>query len=99
MVTVHRYLVTGDDAQRVDAWTSTAMFANWIEGRENGDRETWIVTCFDENSASFLEAVKTAGATAEEIEGAGETETYKLLIGEPGSGWAPIAERATGNGT
>lgn len=91
-MTVRSYVVTGDDAQRVNAWIPTGAFANWIEGRRCGDgldRETWLVTCFDEHRAAFLDASKAAGVTVEEIEGAGDAETYKLLVGEPGTGWTP----------
>ncbi len=49
-------------------------------------RRTTLVTCFDEDSEDFL----------------GDTgETYKLLVGEPGSGWSVVAvptEEATGDG-
>jgi hypothetical protein len=91
-VSVRSYVVTGDDAQRMAAWMPTAMFANWIEGRkcgDHGDRETWLVTCFDEQRDAFLAASKAAGVTVEEIEHAGDAETYKLLVGEPGTGWTP----------
>lgn len=90
-MTVHRYLVTGEDDQRMAAWTSTAFYANWIEGRRTQGRaaaETWIVTCFADNSEAFLATAKASGVTVEEIEGSGDAETYKLLVGEPGSGWA-----------
>lgn len=94
-MTVRRYLVTGDEPAKWEAWLPAAMYANWIEGRENGsDRETWLVTCFDENSAAFLATAKAAGVTVEEIEGAGDSETYRLLVGEPGSGWTPEAQEA-----
>lgn len=87
-MTVHRYLVTGDDARRMEAWMPTAGYANWIEGREKGGRETWLVTCYAEHAKAFLRATEAAGVTVEEIEGAGDTESYKLVVGEPGSGWA-----------
>lgn len=92
-MTVHRYLVTGDAAQRMEAWMPVAGYTNWIEGRENGaDRETWLVTGFAEHRVPFLAAAKAAGVTVEEIEGAGDDETYRLLVGEPGSGWTPEAQ-------
>jgi hypothetical protein len=84
---VHRYLVTGDQDAKWAHWQRTAYYANWIEGRENGDRETWLVTCYDDTSAAFLEAAGAAGATVEEIHGAGESESYELCVGPPGSGW------------
>lgn len=92
-MTVHSYLVTGSEDQKWDAWLPTASYANWIEGRENGDRETWLVTCFDDSRAAFLTAAKDAGVTVEEIEGAGDDESYKLLVGEPGTGWNASASR------
>jgi hypothetical protein len=84
---VHRYLVTASADLKMDTWAATGMFANWLEGRPNGDCETWLVTVFDEDSASFLEAARQVGVTVEEIEGAGGSESYVLLAGEPGSGW------------
>ena len=91
-MTVHRYLVTGDVAQRMDAWIPTASYANWIEGRERGEnRETWLVTCFSEHTEAFLTGAEAAGVTVEEIEGAGDDESYRLIFGEPGSGWDPAA--------
>lgn len=71
----------------MDTWAATGMFANWIEGRENGERETWLVTVFAADAASFLEVVHNVGVTVEEIEGGGESESYVLRVGEPGSGW------------
>ena len=71
----------------LDQWAATAMFANWIEGRAKGDRETWLVTCYDEHSGGFLQAARNVGVTVEEIEGGGDDESYVLVVGEPGSGW------------
>lgn len=85
---VHRYLVTAPDGPRMDMWTATGMYANWIEGRENKSRgETWLVTVFGEHTEHFLEAGRATGVTVEEIEGGGETERYILCVGEPGTGW------------
>lgn len=87
-MTVHRYLVTGTEAQKWDAWLPTGAVANWIEGRENGDdRETWLVTCMGEHAEAFLTAARDAGVTVEEISGAGDTEAYTLVCGAPGTGW------------
>lgn len=83
---VHRYLVTATMEQRMDMW-ATGTFANWIETRERNGRETTIVTCFDEHAEHFLAVARAAGVTVEEVHGAGESETYELLIGEPGTGW------------
>lgn len=89
-MTVHSYLVTGDQDQKWDAWLPTAAFANWIEGRANGDdRETWLVTCMDEHAGFFISSARAAGATVQEIDGAGDSETYTLITGAPGSGWTP----------
>lgn len=90
-MTVHRYLVTGEIGPRMDVWAYTAAYANWIEGRLAPGRaatETWLVICFDEHAAAFLAYAKAAGVTVEEIEGAGDDESYTLLVGDPGSGWA-----------
>ena len=86
-MSVHRYLLTAPADLKMDTWAATGMFANWIEGRANGDRETWLVTCYDHHSQSFLTAAETIGVTVQEIEGAGDSETYRLVIGAPGSGW------------
>lgn len=86
-MSVHRYLVTADFNAKMGTWQRTAYYANWIEGRENGDRETWIVTCYDDNASAFLQAATETGATVEEISGAGDSEVYELRVGEPGSGW------------
>jgi hypothetical protein len=87
-MSVHRLLVTSDADRRMDVWAATGTYANWIEGRENGDRETWLVTCFDDHREAFLAAACAAGVTVERIDGAGEDESYELLAGEPGTGWA-----------
>lgn len=83
----HRYLVTADFGLKMDTWAVTCMFTNWIEGRDNGDRETWLVTVFDQDARRFLEACELIGVTVEEIHGAGDTETYELVLGKPGTGW------------
>ena len=86
-MTVHRYLFTAPLSERMDTWAATAMFANWIEGRGPGDRQTWLVTVFDDRAHIFLEAARLVGATVEEIEGAGDGEQYILRVGKPGTGW------------
>ncbi len=86
---VHTYLFTGPLSARMDTWAATGMFTNWIEGRGPDDRQTWLVTCFDDRAHSFLEAARLVGATVEEIEGAGDDERYVLRVGEPGTGWSP----------
>jgi hypothetical protein len=84
---VHRFLVTAPIGERMDMWAVTGAFANWIEGRGPEDRETWLVTCFDEHASGFLEAARNTGVTVEEIEGAGDDERYLLLVGDSGTGW------------
>jgi hypothetical protein len=86
---VHRFLVTAAEGPKFDLWSVTGFFANWIEGRPNGERETWLVTVFDEAAGSFLDAARPAGVTVEEIEGAGDDERYVMRVGEPGTGWKP----------
>jgi hypothetical protein len=88
-MSVHRYLVTAPDGPRLNMWSRTAPYANWLDGRE----QTFLVTCFDENSEQFLAAARTTGVTVEEIQGGDDTETYELLVGEPGTGWVTSAER------
>jgi hypothetical protein len=85
---VHRYLVTATADSKMSLWTTTGMFTNWLEGRPLADgRETWLVTVFDNDSKPFLAAAQKIGVTVEEIQGGGESESYDLLIGRPGSGW------------
>ena len=84
---VQRFLVTSTFDQRMDVWSATASYANWIEGRGNGDRETWLVTCFDENCDTFLASARAADATVERVAGGGDAEAYELLVGAPGTGW------------
>jgi hypothetical protein len=86
-VRVHRYLVTAPTDLRMDTWAATGMFTNWLEGRGPEDRQTWLVTCFDEHSHTLLDAARNIGVTVEEIHGAGDDERYELLVGEPGTGW------------
>jgi hypothetical protein len=85
-MTVHGLLVTATEAEKFEVWAATAPFSNWLDGRPNGDRETWHVMVYDEHLKLFLAAAEGA-ATVERIEGSGESETYRLLLGEPGSGW------------
>lgn len=87
-MTVHAYLVTGDDQQRVTAWMASCTYANWLEGRElPAARETWQVMVMDAHSGPFLDACRAAGVTVQEIHGSGDDETYELLIGADGTGW------------
>lgn len=85
---VHRLLFTAPMAARMDTWTATGMFTNWLEGRGPEDRQTWLVTIFDHHLARFLEVAGVLGATVEEIEGSGDNEWYRLLVGDPEGGWS-----------
>jgi hypothetical protein len=88
-MSVHRFLVTAPHHDKWTMWTATGPFANWLEGRDNGDgRETWLVTVFAEDADRFLDAARNTGVTVEEISGGGDSESYTLRVGEPGSGWA-----------
>lgn len=88
-MSVHRFLVTAPQADKWTMWTATGPFANWLEGRDSGaGRETWLVTVFAEDGGRFLDAARATGVTVEEIDGGGDSETYTLRVGEPGSGWA-----------
>jgi len=89
-MSVHRYLVTAPEDQRIDMWRATGAFANWLDGRE----ETFLVTCFDDNAQQFLDAARATKVTVQEIHGGDDTETYELLVGEPGTGWAATVEEA-----
>lgn len=86
-MTVHAYLATAPVDLKMDLWAASAAYANWIEGRENGDRETWQVMVYDEQSTAFLAAAEQLGVTVEEIVGSGDAETYQLRVGEQGTGW------------
>lgn len=89
-MSVHRFLVTAEEGPKFDFWPHTAMYANWIDGRENPrGGETWLVTVFGEDVDRFLTAARTAsGVTVEEIDYVGADERYVLRVGEPGTGWA-----------
>lgn len=89
-MTVRHLLVTAPDLHtRMRLWLPSAYVANWLEGRPNRHgTETWAVTIFDEHAETFLANARTLGVTVEEIDGAGDDESYRLLVGAPGSGWA-----------
>lgn len=87
---VHRFLVTAPIGQRIDIWAVTGRYANWIEGRGPAERETWLVTCFDQHAARFRRTCAARDKTTlEEIEGAGDDERYTLVSGNPEAGWRP----------
>ncbi|MEV6791276.1 hypothetical protein AB0M87_04575 [Streptomyces sp. NPDC051320] len=89
-MTVHRFLATAPVGPRMDMWAATAACANWLEGRENGDRgETWLVMVPSDHAEDFVTAGAAAGVTVEEIQGDGDEENYVLRAGEPGTGWRP----------
>jgi hypothetical protein len=89
---VHRYLVTATADLQTSIWAVTGTFTNWLERRPLTDgRETWLATVFDRESESFLAAARAIGVTVEEVQGGGDSESYDLLVGEPGSGWQGIA--------
>jgi hypothetical protein len=81
-------LVTSTMESRIDMWPQT-IYGNWLDGRKNAHgTETWHVMVLDEHLDHFLEVARAVdGVTVEEIEGAGETESYALRVGEPGTGW------------
>jgi hypothetical protein len=72
----------------MDLWAATAMMSNWLEGRDaGGERQTWLVTTFG-NPSGLLTAAETIGVTVEEIDVGDDGESYQMLVGRPGSGWA-----------
>jgi hypothetical protein len=86
---VRRFLVSGLVEGRMRMWAATGSYTNWIEGRENRHgTETWLVTVFDEHGSYFLDAARVCPVTLEEITGAGDDESYEMLFGDPGTGWA-----------
>lgn len=102
-MTVHRLLVTAYPDVRAAVWAATALSANWLECRDHPARDgaqTCLVTVFAEQLPDFLDLARqvndTAGpVTVEEIHGAGDDETYTLLLGEPGTGWPDTTLLAT----
>jgi hypothetical protein len=85
---VRHLLVTAPDQVRLRLWLPTAMVANWIEGRPNRHgSETWAVTVMDGDADSFLQLAERLAVTVEEIDSADGGESYRLLVGAPGSGW------------
>lgn len=82
---VKRYLVTTPDPEaRQDFHLRVGFVGNVIDQRS----DTVFYTVMGENAEGFLEAAREVGVTVEELHGGGESETYELLIGEAGSGWA-----------
>lgn len=86
-MSVHRFLVTADFDHKMAMWSLTAPYANWIEGRDNGPWETWLVTCFAENAGDFLSAARATEVTVEEIQDAGEAENYVFRTGDRAMAW------------
>jgi len=85
---VLRALVTGEQHDLIRTAARTGFYANWIDSKQKDGRETHIVTVFDNERSQFLSTAKETGVTVEEIHGAGDDETYELLVGAPGTGWA-----------
>jgi poly(3-hydroxyalkanoate) synthetase len=89
MKSVTGYLVTIPDGKQMDVWSSVASYSNWLDGRTSRNdsaRVTWYVMVADHDE-HFLAAAREAGVTVERLEGSGESESYVLLVGEPGTGW------------
>lgn len=95
-MTVHRFLITASDGPRIDVWAATADYSNWLEGRDNRDRETWLVMVMGADAQRFLTAARMAGATVEELIIDSDTERYELRVGAAGTGWAPAADTDAG---
>jgi hypothetical protein len=86
---VHGYLVTGTDEQRIDLQLATGQVTNWLELRG----QTAFIMAFDEHLDGFLKLATKCGVTVQRIEGAGDNETFRLLVGEEKSGWTDRAAR------
>ena len=88
---IERLLVTGKFEAVKPIWLGTGSYANWVESREhphNPEWKTWLVTVFGEDYERFVAMAQACGGvTVEVIEGAGETETYRLVLGKEGTGW------------
>ena len=82
-----RALVTGEQPALLSMNQRTAYYANWIDSKQKDGRETYIVTVFDNERHQFIDTALQTGVTVEEIHGAGDDETYELLVGAPGTGW------------
>ena len=92
---VRRVLATADPV-RLNVFTMVTGFAvNWLEVRENPRHEgkrTALGTVFEE-SFSGLQAVAQAARddlTVEEVVHEDDQERYRILVGEPGSGWGQV---------
>lgn len=86
---VLRYLVTVAEDTRFYLWWSTALYTNWLDVRFLLDgRQTWLVMVY-EPVDEFLAVARAVGATVELVHGGDDTETYELIVGEPGTGWNP----------
>lgn len=87
-MSVHRLLVTASVEDRMRMWVAVGPYSNWIDGRSNRHgTETWLVTVLGEHVEYFLDVARRVPVTVEEVEDAGDDERYRLVIGEPGTGW------------
>jgi hypothetical protein len=89
---VHRYLVTTPLDRKMDVWLPTAFYANWLDAKKNGDQETWLVTCFEENATHFKGVCEAyPDVTLQEIHTTGMDEPYgeryELISGDEARGW------------
>jgi hypothetical protein len=88
---VHGLLVTGSFEKTLDWHMAVMLVANGHERRPNVDgMDTVHYTIFDDHLEGALDAAKKLELTVEEIyweEGA-EEESYRLLVGDIGRGWA-----------
>lgn len=95
-MTMHGMLVTvPDEEQHFPLWIVTAGYSNWLGDREGKNGWTWHVMVPGEHKDRFLAAARAVlevpvRIAVEEIDGAGEGETYRLLAGEPGTGWEAL---------
>lgn len=98
-MTVHGCLVTvpgpADEGHHLSLWFNTWGISNWLDAREGKSGITWHVMVPDEHMENFLVSARAlcergCSLTVEEIEGAGDGETYKLLAGNPHCGWEKL---------
>ena len=92
-MTVHRVLATAEPVP-LNVFTMVTGFAvNWLEVRENprhDGRRTALGTVFEESFSGLQDIAQKDGVTIEEVVREDDQECYRILVGEPGSGWGQV---------